>query len=104
MRKSKRDFYHSEFLKFSGNCKQTWNTISEILNNKKIKHSSFPSHFNQEVFTEKSINGVKTKQSVTLKITDKQTIADQFNVFFQQLAQIYQMISNITVQKRCLIS
>ena len=84
MRKSKRDFYHGEFLKFSGNCKQTWNTISEILN-KKTKNSSFPSHFNQEVFTEKSINGVKTKQSVILKIADKQTIADQFNVFFSTI-------------------
>jgi len=84
MRQSKRDFFHAEFLKFSGDCKKTWNTISDILS-KKQRHTAFPSHFNHEVFYTKEIDGIKTKQSVMLKITNKQTIADQFNVFFSTI-------------------
>ena len=84
IRQSKRDFYQTEFLKFSGNCKKTWNTISDILN-KKQKNTTFPSHFNQEVFYEEKTNGTKTKKHIAIKISDKQTISDQFNVFFSTI-------------------
>ena len=34
MRENKKEYYHQEFAKYSGNCKQTWKTISLVLNKK----------------------------------------------------------------------
>ena len=85
IRQAKRLFFEVEFTKFSGNCRKTWGVISDILN-KNRKKTEFPGHFLTKVQTNStSIQGESENIDITIKISDKQTIADQFNVFFANI-------------------
>src|SRR6218665_791069 len=68
-RKAEKDYYTMQFTKFKDDLKQTWQTIKTILRDK-------PPDSNISQLT---ING--------LKITDSQSIAEQFNKYFTGVAQ-----------------
>ena len=82
IREAKRIHYDSEFIKFSGDCKKTWNNISEILNKNNSKKSKFPEHFKLNLDYSINENGIKSTETVSINISDKKTRADQFNVYF----------------------
>ena len=72
------------FKKISGDCKKTWNKISEVLN-KNGKKSKFPEFFKIDIKQNSLLNGKKVEKTTSIKISDKKTIADQFNVYFANI-------------------
>ena len=84
IRQAKRLHFEVEFTKFSGNCRKTWSVISDILN-KNRKKAEFPGHFIVNVQTSNNSPNRNEPTTIDIKITDKQTIADQFNVFFSNI-------------------
>ena len=84
IREAKKMYYSVEFQKFSGDCKKTWNKISEVLNRNR-KKSKFPEFFKIDVKQNSILNGKKVEKTTSIKISDKKTIADQFNVYFANI-------------------
>ena len=86
MRENKKEYYHQEFAKYSGNCKQTWKTISLVLN-KKSKKEDLPQYFLYDdiIYQGKNDKGENIPQKVEVKISDGKTIADQFNIYFGEI-------------------
>ena len=84
IREAKKVYYYTEFQKFSGDCKRTWNKISEVLN-KNHKKSKFPFFFRIDIKQNAHLNGNNVEKTISLKISDKKTIADQFNVYFANI-------------------
>ena len=84
IREAKKMYYYAEFQKFSGDCKKTWNKISEVLN-KKRKKSKFPEFFKIDIKQNSLLDGKKVEKTTSIKISDKKTIADQFNVYFANI-------------------
>ena len=72
LRKTKKEYYASQFEKLANDCKRTWQLLREITG-KKAKKLDPPSYF------KKKIECQETKQSTLIKITDDQTIANEFN-------------------------
>ena len=68
IREAKKKYYANQFLTYKNDSKKIWQKIREILN-KTRKTSNFPTSF--------KLDGKL--------ITDKQTIADQFNTFFTEI-------------------
>ena len=64
----KREYYRNKLEENMHNMKNTWSIINEVLG-KEINKSKFPSSFT-----------IKGKQ-----ITDKNTIANEFNIFFSEI-------------------
>ena len=65
--------------------KKTWNKISEILNKNNSKKSKFPEYFKLNVDYDINENGIKSTETVSINISDKKTIADQFNAYFSNI-------------------
>jgi len=84
IREAKKVYYDTEFQKFGGDCKKTWNKISEVLN-KNHKKSKFPEHFKLDINYNVHTNSEKATKNVSINISDKKTIADQFNVYFANI-------------------
>src|SRR6218665_90215 len=68
-RKDEKDYYTMQFTKFKDDLKKTWQTIKTILREKPP----------DSTVSQLTING--------LKITDSQSIAEQFNKYFTGVAQ-----------------
>ena len=79
IRNAKRTFYKDKFNKFRNNSKDTWKTINDVLN----KNSS------------KGIPDFMLDHDNT-KVHDKETIANMFNEYFNQIGA--KMASKFTVQ------
>ena len=62
-------------INLGGDCKKTWNKISEVVN-KNHKKSKFPEHFKIDKIDNVHTNGEKNEKNVSIKISDKKTIAD----------------------------
>ena len=75
LRKTKKEYYASQFEKLSNDCKRTWQLLREITG-KKAKKSDPPSYF------KKKIESLIGEDGTTIKITDHQTIANEFNNYF----------------------
>ena len=75
LRKTKRDYYATQFAKLSNDCKKTWKLLREITG-QKSKKSDPPSYFKKKI---ERLNG---KDDTTIKITDDKTIANEFNNYF----------------------
>ena len=75
LRKTKREYYASQFAKFSNDCKKTWKLLHEITSHK-AKKSEPPSYFKKKIESSTDADGI------TLKITDDTTIANEFNNYF----------------------
>ena len=88
LREKKKEYYHAKFAKFSGDCKNTWKTISTVLNRKSQK-DELPQYFMYEdaKYYKRNENGEKIETSVSLKLSDEKTIADQFNIFFGHIGK-----------------
>ena len=75
LRKAKKEYYASQFKKLTNDCKRTWQLLREITG-KKAKKSDPPSYF------KKKIESLDRKNSTQIKISDDQTIANEFNNYF----------------------
>jgi hypothetical protein len=75
LRKAKREYYASQFAKYSNDCKKTWKLLHEITSHKP-KKTDPPSYF------KKTIERTTESDGITLKITDDKTIANEFNNYF----------------------
>jgi hypothetical protein len=100
IRKMKKNYYFSEFQKFTGNMKKTWETIGKILN-KKNKKADLPQFFLLEKVTKITINGRTETKTVTEKIENPKDISNHFNNFFanigSELADKIKKVSDKTV-------
>jgi len=79
IRKTKQDYYSSQFKKFSNDCKNTWKLLNQVAG-RKAKKTELPSIFKQKIAGPKE----ESKQNYPLEIifdTD-QSIADEFNKYF----------------------
>src|SRR6218665_3416337 len=68
--KTEKNYYASEFKKYNGDLKHTWKVIRSILN----------TSCNSTKIDELCINGTK--------ITDAEIMAEHFNIYFSNVAQI----------------
>ena len=75
IRKTKRDYYKSQFLKYSHDCKNTWKLLNEVAG-RKAKKNELPSYF------KKVIHRPNGQQPIEIKLYDNKTIANEFNLYF----------------------
>ena len=90
IREAKKMYYYAEFQKFSGDCKRTWNKISEVLNRNR-KKSKFPEFFKIDIKQNSLLNGKKVEKTTSIKISDKKQLLISLMFTLQILAQTYQM-------------
>ena len=69
IRNAKKTYYYSCFTKYKHDLKNTWITIKDILNKQNKNKHNFPEHF--------QIDGNN--------VSDKETIANKFNIFFSKI-------------------
>ena len=87
LQENKKDYYYQQFAKYSGDCKNTWKTISTVLN-KNTKKQELPQYFLYRDITYKvDEKGKSIEKKIEIKLKDEQTIADQFNIFFGQIGE-----------------
>ena len=75
IRKTKQDYYKSQFTKYTHDCKNTWKLLNEVAG-RKAKKSDPPSYF------KKLIHRPNNQQPVEIKLYDNKTIANEFNLYF----------------------
>ena len=81
LRKVKRDYYTAAFKLYANDCKQTWKLLNDITG-RKAKKSELPSYFKKQIPLPKDKYTQKEKEPLEIKITNHQTIADEFNLYF----------------------
>jgi exonuclease III/predicted metal-binding protein len=77
LRKAKREYYATQFAKFSNDCKNTWKLLSQITGHK-AKKSEPPSYFKKTIERQNAL-----PEEVT--ITDDTQIANEFNNYFANI-------------------
>ena len=78
IRKTKQDYYKSQFTKYTHDCKNTWKLLNEVAG-RKAKKSDPPSYF------KKLIHRPNNQQPVEIKLYDNKTIANEFNLYFANI-------------------
>ena len=78
IRKTKQDYYKSQFKKYTHDCKNTWKLLNEVAG-RKAKKSDPPSYF------KKLIHRPNNQQPVEIKLYDNKTIANEFNLYFANI-------------------
>ena len=66
---------------YANDCKQTWKLLNDITG-RKAKKSELPSYFKKQIPLPKDKYTQKEKEPLEIKITNHQTIADEFNLYF----------------------
>ena len=82
IRKTKKDYYTEQFLKFSNDCKNTWKLLNQVAGRKQIK-KNLPKMFKLKLEGPKEHH--KTQESLELKLEGDKAIADEFNFFFSHI-------------------
>ena len=77
IRKVKRDYYGTQFKQASGNIKNTWKLIGEVMKRNKSKEE-LPQHFLINIPNSNTTD----KDEHMVKITDPVDISNKFNTFF----------------------
>ena len=75
IRKTKRDYYKAQFKIFANDCKKTWKLLNEVAG-RKAKKDELPSYF------KKVIPRPNNQDPIEIKLYDKTTIANEFNLYF----------------------
>ena len=81
IRKTKKDYYTTQFIKYSNDCKNTWKLLNQVAGRKQIK-KSLPKMFKLKLEGPKEIH---KSESLELKIEGDKNIADEFNFFFSHI-------------------
>ena len=81
IRKTKKDYYTTQFIKHSNDCKNTWKLLNQVAGRKQIK-KSLPKMFKLKLEGPKEIH---KSESLELKIEGDKNIADEFNFFFSHI-------------------
>ncbi len=82
IRKTKKDYYTEQFLKFSNDCKNTWKLLNQVAGRKQIK-KTLPKMFKLKLEGPKELH--KSQENLELKIEGDKAIADEFNFFFSHI-------------------
>ena len=77
LRKTKRDYYTSQFAKFSNDSKNTWKLLHQITG-RKPKKSDPPSYFKKKI---ERLNSIQEE----VMITEDKLIANEFNTYFANI-------------------
>jgi len=82
LRKTKKEYYTNQFIKFSTDCKSTWKLLNQIAGRKTLKRN-LPLSF--KLRTEGPQEKNSPKERLEIEITGDKAIAEEFNTFFSQI-------------------
>ncbi|MCP4990727.1 MAG: reverse transcriptase family protein, partial [Colwellia sp.] len=82
LKKTKKDYYTTQFTKFSNDCKNTWKLLNQVAGRKSLKRS-LPNSFKLKIEGPREEHA--TEDMLELEITGDKAIADEFNMFFSQI-------------------
>ena len=82
LQQTKREYYATQFTKFSNDCKNTWKLLNQIAGRKSIK-KELPRAFTLKVEGPKEHKSAE--EPLELRLKDDKSIAEEFNTFFSQI-------------------